>query len=66
LDALFSDITTTSLLPQRHGAVLHLMQLSKSSNAALQQEAVTALRGLVNTHHDNQSAAAAAGAQYLI
>jgi hypothetical protein len=38
------------------------MQLAKSSNAALQQEAVCALGNLVVYHNDNQSAAAAAGA----
>ena len=38
------------------------MQLTKSSNADLQQEAVDALGFLVFNHHDNQSAAAAAGA----
>ena len=40
----------------------HLMQFTKSSIAALQQEAVHALGFLVNNHHDNQSAAAAARA----
>jgi hypothetical protein len=38
------------------------MQLAKSSNTALQQEAVNALGNLVYNHHDNQTCAAAAGA----
>ena len=44
------------------GAVPHLMQLTKSSNAALQGSAVEALGRLVINHHDNQTAAGAAGA----
>ena len=43
------------------GAVLHLMQLTKSNNAVLQQQAVDALGSLVADHTDNQSAAGAAG-----
>jgi len=38
------------------------MQLTKSSNSALQQNAVDALGNLVFNHHNNKSAAAAAGA----
>jgi hypothetical protein len=44
------------------GAVPHLMQLTKSSDAELQLQAVFALASLVANHHDNQSAAGAAGA----
>jgi hypothetical protein len=44
------------------GAVPHLMQLAKSSNAALSGFAVDALGCLVFKHHDNQSTAGAAGA----
>jgi hypothetical protein len=38
------------------------MQLTKSSNAALQKQTVEAIRFLVFNHHNNKSAAAAAGA----
>ena len=47
------------------GAIPHLMQLTKSSNAALSGLpiiSVMALALLISNHHDNQSAAAAAGA----
>ena len=46
----------------RAGVVAVLAQTAKSSNAALQQQAVIVLGRLVGFHHDNQSAAAAAGA----
>ena len=44
------------------GAVPYLIQLAKSSNAALTGLAVDALGCLVFDHHDNQSTAGAAGA----
>jgi hypothetical protein len=38
------------------------MQLTNSCNLALRQKAVIALKAVVHNHHDNQSAAGAAGA----
>ena len=46
----------------RAGVVAALVQAAKSSDAALQQQAVRALADLVSKNDDNQSAAAAAGA----
>jgi len=45
----------------RAGVVAALAQAAKSSNAALQEQAVQALTRLVFNHYHNQSAAAAAG-----
>ena len=46
----------------RAGVVATLAHAAKSSDAALQQQAVAALGCHIYRHHDNQSAAAAAGA----
>jgi hypothetical protein len=48
------------------GAVPLMLQLAKSSDAALQREAVMTLGSLVSSHAANQSAAGAAGAVELM